>query len=291
MQNDLLVNNTLRRIKMLNSQQISKIKKMFKNTDGLLISAGAGIGVDSGLPDFRGNQGMWQAYPELGKQRIEFSSIANPNAFHDAPTLAWGFYGHHLKLYRQTTPHQGFPLLKKLSEMLDLPYFIFTSNVDGQFQKAGFDEHLIYECHGSIHHLQCLAVCENQIWSAEKNQLRIDQNRCEWLGELPKCPHCHSLSRPNILMFDDYDWINSRSNIQAQYLKQWLKQRHQPIVIELGAGTAIPTVRNFGEKFAPNLIRINPREHDLHPNQGVSIATGALTGIQEIINALEIQAF
>lgn len=87
---------------------------MFKNTDGLLISADAGMGVDSGLPDFRGNQGMWQAYPELGKQRIEFSSIANPNAFNDAPALAWGFYGHRLKLYRQTTPHQGFHLLKKI---------------------------------------------------------------------------------------------------------------------------------------------------------------------------------
>ena len=70
---------------MLNTTQISKIKTMFSNADGLLITAGAGMGIDSGLPDFRGNQGMWQAYPELGKQRIEFTSIANPKAFWKTP--------------------------------------------------------------------------------------------------------------------------------------------------------------------------------------------------------------
>lgn len=274
---------------MLNTQQISKIKTMFSNADGLLITAGAGMGIDSGLPDFRGNQGMWQAYPELGKQRIEFSSIANPNAFWKTPRLAWGFYGHRLKLYRDTTPHQGFHLLKKLSDVLQLPYFIFTSNVDGQFQKAGFDENLIYECHGSIHHLQCLDVCENKIWSADQIQPRIDHIRCEWLDELPQCPHCLSLARPNILMFDDYDWLSYRTDQQRQNLEQWLKHHHQPIVIELGAGTAIPTVRSFSERFAPSLIRINPREYLLAENQGISIPHNALHSIQAILEALQIR--
>ncbi|WP_010115043.1 Sir2 family NAD-dependent protein deacetylase [Acinetobacter sp. P8-3-8] len=274
---------------MLNTQQISKIKTMFSNADGLLITAGAGMSIDSGLPDFRGKQGMWQAYPELGKQRIEFTSIANPNTFWKTPRLAWGFYGHRLKLYRDTTPHQGFHLLKKMSDVLQLPYFIFTSNVDGQFQKVGFDENLIYECHGSIHHLQCLDVCENKIWSADQIQPRIDHIRCEWLDELPQCPHCLSLARPNILMFDDYDWLSHRTDQQRQNLEQWLKHHHQPIVIELGAGTAIPTVRNFSERFAPSLIRINPREYQLAENQGISIPHNALHSIQAILEALQIR--
>lgn len=274
---------------MLNTTQISKIKTMFSNADGLLITAGAGMGIDSGLPDFRGNQGMWQAYPELGKQRIEFTSIANPAAFWKTPRLAWGFYGHRLKLYRDTTPHQGFHLLKKLSDVLQLPYFIFTSNVDGQFQKAGFDENLIYECHGSIHHLQCLDVCENKIWNADQIQPRIDHVHCEWLDELPQCPYCLSLARPNILMFDDYDWLSHRTDQQRQNLEQWLKHHHQPIVIELGAGTAIPTVRNFSERFAPSLIRINPREYHLTENQGIAIPENALQSIQAILEALQIR--
>lgn len=41
---------------------------------------------------------------------------------------------------------------------------VFTSNIDGQFQKAGFDEAFIHECHGSIHYMQCLLPCCNAIW-------------------------------------------------------------------------------------------------------------------------------
>ena len=62
--------------------------------DGLLVAAGAGMGVDSGLPDFRGTQGFWRAYPALGRARIAFESIAGPAAFDADPLLAWGFYGH-----------------------------------------------------------------------------------------------------------------------------------------------------------------------------------------------------
>ena len=110
----------------LTTIQKEQIKDILSRADALIISAGAGMGVDSGLPDFRGNQGMWRAYPELGKQRIDFTEIANPAAFKFQPNLAWGFYGHRLALYRQTLPHQGFHLLKQLAEKLALPYFVFT---------------------------------------------------------------------------------------------------------------------------------------------------------------------
>lgn len=108
-------------MQQLSPIEIERIKSLFSKADSLIISAGAGMGVDSGLPDFRGNQGMWRAYPELGKQRIDFTEIANPAAFKCQPHLAWGFYGHRLALYRQTMPHQGFNLLKQLAETLSFP--------------------------------------------------------------------------------------------------------------------------------------------------------------------------
>ena len=122
---------------------------------GLLIAAGAGMGVDSGLPDFRGADGFWQAYPALKNAGINFMDIANPASFKNRPDLTWGFYGHRLKLYRDTRPHQGFQILKEIGEALSDGYFVHTSNVDGQFQKAGFDPERISEVHGSIHWLQC----------------------------------------------------------------------------------------------------------------------------------------
>ncbi|GAA5632766.1 NAD-dependent protein deacylase sirtuin-5, mitochondrial [Acinetobacter calcoaceticus] len=266
----------------LDSNQIEQIKNLFKSADSLIISAGAGMGVDSGLPDFRGNQGMWQAYPELDKQRLDFTEIANPAAFKQQPHLAWGFYGHRLALYRQTIPHAGFHALKQLAERLKLPYFVFTSNVDGQFQKAGFDPQYIYECHGSIHHLQCLAACESDIWPADELTPAIDHQHCQWQGQLPRCPHCGNLARPNILMFDDYTWLSQRQKQQMHRLTTFLEDHYQPIVIELGAGTAIPTVRYFSERFAPNMIRINPREFALPSKGGIALPTCAEQGARSI---------
>ncbi|RSE32530.1 SIR2 family NAD-dependent protein deacylase [Acinetobacter junii] len=266
----------------LTTIQKEQIKDILSRADALIISAGAGMGVDSGLPDFRGNHGMWQAYPELGKQRIDFTEIANPSAFHRHPRLAWGFYGHRLALYRETQPHIGFELLKQLAEKLALPYFIFTSNVDGQFQKAGFSPKQIYECHGSIHHLQCLASCTSEIWSADNISPEIDHLNCQWLDNLPHCKHCGGLARPNILMFDDYEWIAQRQTQQRNRLESFINQYKQPLVIEIGAGTAIPTVRYFSERFAPSLIRINPRDYALPKTGGIALAMNAAHGIQII---------
>ena len=67
--------------------------------DALVVAAGAGIGVDSGLPDFRGKQGFWQSYPALARANLDFSEIASPQTFQRDPYLAWGFYGHRLLLY------------------------------------------------------------------------------------------------------------------------------------------------------------------------------------------------
>lgn len=108
--------------------------------DSLIITAGAGMGVDSGLPDFRGPAGFWASYPALGKRKLHFNDIANPESFKVRPRLAWGFYGHRLQLYRDTSPHDGFGLLKKWADKKLHGAFVYTSNVDGHFQKAGFAE-------------------------------------------------------------------------------------------------------------------------------------------------------
>lgn len=263
-------------------KQLREARHLLHSADALLISAGAGMGVDSGLPDFRGDDGMWQHYPALGKRKMRFTSIANPQAFEQDPSLAWGFYGHRLQLYRSTIPHAGFQSLLKFGQSLQQGYFVFTSNVDGQFQKAGFDSQRIYECHGSIHFLQCMQPCKPIVWSND-HQPVIDKDNCQWLGELPKCPHCQGLARPNILMFGDWQWLDHRYDQQKQRMLNWLRQVQRPVVIEIGAGSAIPTVRHFSEQFAPRLIRINPTEAYIPRDEGVSLTLNGLTALEALL--------
>jgi hypothetical protein len=156
-------------------EKLDKATQWLREADGLLITAGAGMGVDSGLPDFRGAEGFWRAYPALGHQQLSFEDMANPASFSTQPTLAWGFYGHRLALYRETQPHAGFDILRKWGERMQHGAFVFTSNVDGQFQKAGFPPSNVAECHGTIRSLQCIEPCTTDAWSAEGFEPEIDE--------------------------------------------------------------------------------------------------------------------
>src|SRR5579859_5594906 len=92
--------------------------KAIESADALLIAAGAGMGVDSGLPDFRGPEGFWKAYPPFkGKQ---FSDLSTPHWFHTDPALAWGFFGHRMNLYRSAVPHAGFQILRRWADRMRL---------------------------------------------------------------------------------------------------------------------------------------------------------------------------
>lgn len=272
----------------LNEALTKKAASLLCEADGLLITAGAGMGVDSGLPDFRGAEGFWRHYPALRASGIFFEEIASPVHFPEHPELAWGFYGHRLALYRATKPHSGFDILRQIAARLANNAFVFTSNVDGQFQKAGFGEEQIVECHGSIHHLQCLQNCCQDIWSADDFFPEVNVEQCLLLNQAPRCPHCGALARPNIMMFNDWYWMDTRSRQQHHRLRAWLQKTKHPVIIELGAGTAIATVRYFGERQKAPLIRINRDEPEIKKSaRNISIPMGARDALTDIRTALD----
>jgi NAD-dependent SIR2 family protein deacetylase len=275
------------------TRDIHEAAEVIREADALLVTAGAGMGVDSGLPDFRGNEGFWKAYPLVAKRGLSFEDMANPAWFKRDPHLAWAFYGHRLNLYRQTAPHNGFATLLQWAASKPEDYFVFTSNVDGHFQKAGFDPERVLECHGSIHHFQCAAPCRRAIWEAADERVSVDEDDFRAQHPLPKCGHCGGMARPNILMFGDFTWIADRSSDQYGRFNQWLAQLEEKsarlAVIELGAGTAIPTVRHLSEdvaeRFGGALIRINPREAYIPKGAGANclcLETGAMEGIRQL---------
>jgi NAD-dependent SIR2 family protein deacetylase len=255
----------------------------------LIITAGAGMGVDSGLPDFRGNQGFWNAYPPYAKLGLSFAQMANPRWFHADPEMAWGFYGHRLGLYRRTVPHAGFGVLRAWAERAPGGHFVFTSNVDGQFQRAGFDAERVVECHGAIDHAQCIASCGVGIYPADRYQVEVDPGSFRASRPLPACPSCGGLARPNILMFGDGGWEESRSEAQYARLRAWragLPAGARVVVIECGAGTAVPSVRAFGEEQlsqhpGTRMVRINVREPDVTRGH-IGLSMGALEALTAI---------
>lgn len=265
--------------------KIRRAAELIHHADAFLITAGAGIGVDSGLPDFRGNAGFWRAYPQLQKDGISFVQAATAQNFKSYPQQAWAFYGHRFNLYQQTQPHAGFDLLRKWTETKSIDSFVFTSNVDGHFQKSGFPSTNIYECHGAIRTLQCADSCCQKLWKFKRVNFDIEKMFAR--GQLPQCPYCGGVARPNILMFDDYDWIDRYARFQRNRFDAWLDaiQDNNIVIIEIGAGKAIPTVRNTSERINGNLIRINPVDASGYGNT-ISIKLGALDAIEQIESAI-----
>lgn len=276
------------------NDKVEQAAAALRTADALLVTAGAGMGVDSGLPDFRGQQGFWRAYPVIARLGLSFEEMANPSWFSKDPALAWAFYGHRLNLYRKTAPHPGFRRLLEIGRSKPHGYFVFTSNVDGQFQKAGFLSEQIVECHGSIHHFQCTRACSDEIWDAEGEAVMVEETSFRALEPLPRCRNCSALARPNILMFGDWSWLSHRTEAQHERFAAWLdklaRSSARLAVVELGAGSAVPTVRLNSEqvlhRVSGTLIRINPRELEV-PVGHIGLACGAAEGIHRICDGGE----
>lgn len=271
------------------NEVLRRAAEAVKNARSLVITAGAGMGVDSGLPDFRGDRGFWNAYPMYERLGLSFVDAANPAHFQRDPAFGWGFYGHRLNLYRATEPHAGFGILHDWIDRFGLDCFVVTSNVDGQFQKAGFADNSVLEVHGSIHHLQCLDPCSSSIW--DNNETIPVDLECMRSCRIPECIHCGGVARPNILMFGDFSWLSERTRRQERNFDEFVTDhRGEPmVVVEMGAGTAIPTIRATSERLGRHcdaaVIRINPREAQIgKPHHSLSL--GALEGLREIDSAL-----
>ncbi|CAH1797844.1 unnamed protein product [Owenia fusiformis] len=229
--------------------------------------------------------------------------MANPNPkwFESDHKFAWGFYGHRYKLYKNTTPHEGFGILLKWAKSMENGYHVYTSNVDGHFQKAGFPKDRVDECHGSIHYLQCADVnISDAIWPVPDNfDIDVEESTLRAPSPLPLGPPSNPthLARPNIKMFHDVTWIDTRTSAQEVKFKAFEEKLIDGgttfIVIEIGSGLAVPRVRERGEAIIKRsegkgtLIRINPAESTVPHGQHIGLPLGALEAITSIDKILK----
>jgi hypothetical protein len=91
-------------------------------------------------------------------------------------------------------------------------------------------------------------------------------------------------------MFGDWGWLAQRTAAQRQRLEAWLGGARRTVVVEIGAGLHVPTVRWFSESLGEPLIRINPTEPDI-PGRGVSLPAGGLAALEGIQQALSQRGF
>jgi NAD-dependent SIR2 family protein deacetylase len=263
----------------------STIKSWLSEAEALVISTGAGMGVDSGLADYRGNGGQWgQVEHEAGKSIFE---VVNPQAFLDNPAYSWALFGARMQDYARTEPHRGFRILKDWTERYGLDCFCLTSNIDGHLQKAGFEEDRIRELHGSLAYFQCAdPKASARLWPASPSGEEIVAQAAQ--GQYPTCPYTGLPARPNVYMFRDYTFVNTRTKMQEVHFQEFLERNRgkRMLVIEIGSGPHVQSIRMktrmLRKDCQAHVLRINPKDYRVAP-PGIGLAMGAL----EALTALE----
>jgi len=226
-------------------------------TDKILIFAGSGFSQESGLPIF--------------------STLLNENNYNQNELI---------KLFDEHEPHEGYKKLLNLCKNKE--YYVFTSNIDGYFLRAGFDKDKIIEVHGNIYYIQCPTNCTGN------NKVFCKNSKISGSGT-QICKHCHEKMVPNVMVGGFQDFIYKTKNIEELMIKEIKKlvTGSNYTIIEIGAGINLPVIRDYSEilveDYGLKLIRINP-EHwqipkELLSKNTVRIPYKSIKGI-DILRAL-----
>lgn len=146
----------------------------------LLVTTGAGISAESGIPTFRGPGGLWR--------RFRAEDLATPEAFRHDPKLVWEWYDWRRGLIAQATPNAGHLALVEMEQRQD-HFHLITQNVDGLHQRAGSQR--VIELHGNIWKLRCTA-CGTESLNLETPLPQLP----------PRCP-CGGMLRPGVVWFGE----------------------------------------------------------------------------------------
>jgi NAD-dependent deacetylase len=153
----------------------------------VVISSGAGISKESGVPTFRDAQdGLWAKYDP--------GELASPQAFERNPDLVWSWYMHRLHMAMNAQPNPGHDAVAELEQLVP-QVVVLTQNVDGLHARAGSTD--IVELHGRLGRFKCFANCQGAPTYVDIATVPHDDDHA------PDCPHCDSKLRPDIVWFGE----------------------------------------------------------------------------------------
>ncbi|MGE3152165.1 MAG: NAD-dependent deacylase [Nitrospiraceae bacterium] len=162
------------------TNRISEVRERLTQARRVTVLTGAGISADSGVPTFRGTDGLWRNF------RAE--DLATPEAFERDPRLVWEWYNWRRELIATKQPNQAHEALTILERQVK-DFWLITQNVDGLHRAAGSTK--LSEIHGNIWKVRCTG-CGT-----------IADNRDVPMRLLPSCSGCESLLRPHIVWFGE----------------------------------------------------------------------------------------
>src|SRR6202000_1093366 len=150
------------------------------------VLTGAGVSAESGLPTFRGADGLWRGH------RVQ--DVATPEAFCSNPGMVWQFYSERRQRHATVAANQAHFALAELEHKLGERFFLCTQNVDSLHEQAG-SQRLVH-MHGRLMQARC---SDRGFPTKPFEDERLYLSR----AEIPTCPQCGALLRPHICWFGE----------------------------------------------------------------------------------------
>jgi NAD-dependent deacetylase len=166
-------------------EPVAELAEALRGARHAVVLTGAGASTESGLPDFRSKEGLWQG--------VDPMKLASLTALHHNPVAFYSFYRHRLSKLQGARPsgvHIGLALLQHAGYIKA----IITQNIDGLHQAAGSPE--VIEMHGNLRECVCLG-CDARYPS---DLLDVDVSS---VADVPKCPACQGILKPGVILFEE----------------------------------------------------------------------------------------
>ena len=226
-------------------KKIQTAKNLIEEADALVIGAAAGLSEAAGLhyggPRFRQH---FSDYIKRYGLTDMYSSAFYPFA---SPEEKWAYWARHIQLNRYG---ESLPLYQDLYELVkDKETFVITTNVDGQFVKAGFDEAFFFEVQGNYGEFQCSLPCQQEVFPNQElveAMVQASQNFKIPSSLIPHCPRCQSPLTTHLRVDGAFVETQKWHEQEAAYLKFLQEHAEEKLVfLELGVGYNTPTIIKF----------------------------------------------
>ncbi len=231
------------------------IKDHIKDIKKIVFVTGAGISQESGIPTFRGKDGLWRNYDAM--------KLATIGAFYDNPKLVWEWYNERRKNIFGALPNLGHKAIAELEKFADV--VVLTQNIDGLHQKAGSSE--VLELHGSIIKIKC-SVCNF------KDEIMTE------FSEIPPLCKCGNILRPDVVWFGE-------SLPQDIWQKAIVFASQCDLMIIAGTSLVVSpanTLPIYAKQNNAVLIEINPENTEMSSEMDLVIRNTSATTLPKFVS-------
>lgn len=244
---------------------IAQFTNMIKECNNIVFFGGAGVSTESGVKDYRSEDGLYHTVKEYG---VPPEVILSHDFFFQHPDIFYDFYRKYFII--EVEPNNAHKALAKLEEMGKLKAVI-TQNIDGLHQRAGSQN--VIELHGTASRFSC-ALCGK----IGDSQAVLTDIKAE---EIPRCPHCNGMMKPKVVLYGEslYDGV-------AESAIHHIENADMLIVggTSLAVYPAASFVRYFGGKY---LVMINKSETGYDGNANLVIRQNIGEVFQKVMKELE----